>query len=134
MRARIRRRLGNLGIICAIALIPATATAQESRGSIAGLIVDSSGGALPGVTVTVINTGTNSRTALVTNDTGQYSALFLLPGIYRVTAELSGFQTKDYPSVQVRVGERLQLDITMQPAGVTEQVQVVAIGDEGGGA
>ena len=126
MTGTIRRRLGIAGVICALALFSSAAMAQESRGSIAGLIVDSSGGALPGVTVTVVNNGTNSTTSLVTNDTGQYTALFLLPGSYRVTAELSGFQTKDHPTVQVRVGERMQLDITLQPAGVTEQVQVVA--------
>src|SRR5688572_7841531 len=119
------RRLGIAGVICAVALLSSPAFAQESRGSIAGLIVDSSGGALPGVTVTVVNNGTNSTTALVTNETGQYAALFLQPGTYRVTAELSGFQTKDHPTVQVRVGERMQLDMTLQPAGVTEQVQVV---------
>jgi hypothetical protein len=122
---RTIRRLGIAGVIC-VALFSSTAIAQESRGSIAGLVVDSSGGALPGVTVTVINNGTNSTTALVTNDTGQYAALFLLPGAYRVTAELSGFQSREHPSVQVRVGERLQLDMTLQPAGVTEQVSVVA--------
>ncbi len=120
------QRLGIVGVICAVALLSSTTHAQESRGSIAGLIVDSSGGALPGVTVTVVNNGTNSTTSLVTNDTGQYAALFLLPGTYRVTAELSGFQSTDHPTVQVRVGERMQLDITLQPAGVTEQVQVVA--------
>jgi hypothetical protein len=120
------RRLGVVGVICAVTLFCSTAIAQESRGSIAGLVVDSSGGALPGVTVTVVNNGTNSRTALVTNDTGQYAALFLLPGTYHVTAELSGFQTKDHPNVQVRVGERSQLDMTLQPAGVTEQVLVTA--------
>jgi Carboxypeptidase regulatory-like domain len=121
------RRLGVVGVICAVTLFCSTAIAQESRGSIAGLVVDSSGGALPGVTVTVVNNGTNSRTALVTNDTGQYAALFLLPGTYHVTAELSGFQTKDHPNVQVRVGERSQLDMTLQPAGVTEQVLVACI-------
>ena len=92
MTGTIRHWLGIAGVVCAVALYGSTAIAQESRGSIAGLIVDSSGGALPGVTVTVVNNGTNSTTSLVTNDTGQYAALFLLPGSYRVTAELSGFQ------------------------------------------
>ena len=82
MTGRIRRRLGIAGVICALALFSSAVIAQESRGSIAGLVVDSSGGALPGVTVTIVNNGTNSTTSLVTNDTGQYTALFLLPGSY----------------------------------------------------
>ena len=74
------------------------AMAQESRGSIAGLVADSSGGALPGVTVTIVNTGTNATVTQVTNSTGQYSVLFLLPGTYTVSVELSGFQKKE-PSI-----------------------------------
>ena len=54
--------------------------AQESRGSIAGLVVDSSGGALPGVTVTIVNTGTNATAVQTTNEAGQYTAVLLLPG------------------------------------------------------
>jgi hypothetical protein len=113
-------------IVCCVVLAAFPALAQESRGSIAGLVVDSSGGALPGATVTVVNTGTNSRTMAVTNESGQYTALFLLPGTYTVTIELSGFQTKEHTNVLVRVGERAQVDVILAPAGVSEQVTVVA--------
>ncbi len=54
--------------------------AQESRGSIAGLVVDSSGGALPGVTVTIRNNGTNASVVQTTNSEGQYTAVLLQPG------------------------------------------------------
>ena len=101
------------------------AAAQESRGSIAGLVVDSSGGALPGVTVTIRNIGTNATVVQTTNDAGQYTAVLLLPGTYNVTVELSGFQKREYSSVQVHVGERVQLDATLAPASVSESVLVV---------
>jgi hypothetical protein len=101
------------------------AAAQESRGSIAGLVVDSSGGALPGVTVTIRNLGTNATVVQTTNSTGQYTAVLLLPGAYNVTVELSGFQKREYSSVQVHVGERVQLDATLAPASVSESVLVV---------
>src|SRR5262245_7840765 len=104
----------------------ASASAQESRGSIAGLVADSSGGALPGVTVTIVNTGTNATIVQTTNDAGQYTGLFLLPGTYTVTVELSGFQKKEHQNVQVHVGERIQLDVTLAPATVAESVLVVA--------
>ena len=99
--------------------------AQESRGSIAGLVVDSSGGALPGVTVTIRNNGTNATVVQTTNSTGQYTAVLLLPGTYTVSVELSGFQKREYQNVQVHVGERVQLDATLAPASVTESVLVV---------
>ena len=87
---------------------------------------DAQGGVLPGVTVTVVNMGTNSTTAVTTNESGQYNALFLIPGNYRVTVELSGFRTAVNEQVVVRVGERLMLDFTLQPGGVTEEVVVTA--------
>lgn len=102
------------------------AWAQETRGSLAGRVVDSSGGALPGVTVTIVNTGTNSTQTLTTNETGQYTALYLSPAIYQVTAELSGFQTKTFKAIEVHVTERVQLDVTLDPANISEQVLVVA--------
>jgi hypothetical protein len=99
--------------------------AQESRGSIAGLVVDSSGGALPGVTVTIKNNGTNATVVQTTSNAGQYTAVLLLPGTYTVTVELSGFQKREYQNVQVHVGERIQLDATLAPASVSESVLVV---------
>lgn len=122
-----RRSLQSLSLFALLLLaIPAPARAQDSRGAVTGRIVDAQGGVLPGVTVTVVNTGTNSTTTTVTNDTGQYSALFLIPGSYRVTVELSGFRTVVNERVLVQVGDRLQLDFTLEPAGVNEEVQVTA--------
>src|SRR5215213_3914095 len=80
-----------LAVFACTCMVGLPAAAQESRGSIAGLVVDSSGGALPGVTVTIRNIGTNATTVQTTNETGQYTAVLLLPGAYNVTVELSGF-------------------------------------------
>ncbi len=104
----------------------ATAVAQESRGSISGRVVDSSGGVLPGVTVTIVNTGTNATNTVVTGDSGQFTAPLLISGTYRVTVELTGFRTVVREAVEVRVGDRLQVDFTLEPAGVSSEVVVVA--------
>ena len=47
---------------------------------------------MPGVTVTMTNVDTNASTTLMTNSTGYYEAQLLLPGNYRVPAELVGLQ------------------------------------------
>src|SRR5262249_44617768 len=115
MEATMSCRAGKLASVLSVFFVFALGIevfAQESRGTIAGLVVDSSGGALPGVTVTIVNTGTNAQVVQTTNSVGQYAALFLLPGTYTVTVELSGFQKKEHPNVQVHVGERVQLDDT----------------------
>jgi hypothetical protein len=126
-RESMSLRRARLFTLVTVLLIDLTAAAaQDSRGALTGRVVDSQGGVLPGVTVTVVNTGTNSTTVVVTNESGQYNALFLVPGSYRVTVELTSFRTAVNERVTVRVGERLQLDFTLEPGGVNEEVQVVA--------
>src|SRR5687768_12733063 len=61
--------------------------------NIAGVITDESGGALPGVSVTITNTANGRAQALVTSSEGRYRAVALQPGPYEVAAELQGFAT-----------------------------------------
>lgn len=122
---RLRASAGLAFLVMALTGNPEAALAQESRGSIAGLVLDSSGGVLPGVTVTIRNNGTNATTVQTTNESGQYAAVLLQPGAYTVTVELSGFQKREYTNVQVHVGERVTIDATLAPATVAESVLVV---------
>lgn len=113
-------------VLIMVCLAASAAAAQESRGSIAGRVVDSSGGVLPGVTVTIVNNGTNSTNVVVTGDGGVFTAPFLSSGSYRVTVELPGFRTMVRETVDVRVGDRLQVDFTLEPASISTEVTVVA--------
>ena len=114
-------------LACAALCLLATGLfAQESRGSISGRVIDAQGGAVPRATVTVVNVGTSATTTSTTNAVGQYAALLLEPGSYRVTAELSGFRKTVFQDVRVTVGQRLELDFTLQPQVATETVEVVA--------
>ena len=78
------------GTSCALALagllMGAPAAAQDFRGAITGHVTDQSGGVLPGVTVTVTHKDTNVPSTTVTNETGNYSILYLQPGGYSVSA------------------------------------------------
>jgi hypothetical protein len=60
-------------------------------GSIAGSVVDSQGGVLPGVSVTITSVERKTVDTVVTNEGGQYLKERLLPGVYEVKVELSGF-------------------------------------------
>jgi len=103
-----------------------TAAAQDARGSISGRVTDTSGAVLPGVSVTVVNIDTNSPTTTTTSDQGRYAVLYLLPGTYRVTATLDGFRTGVNEHIQVRVGDKVQYDVALEPGGVMEEIRVVA--------
>ena len=112
--------------IVLLTVIAAAASAQDFRGGITGRIVDASGGRLPGVTVTATNVATNVASDTTTNGEGDYSILFLNPGIYTLTAELSGFKKIVRDSIEVRIGERVGVDLTLDVGAVEETVSVTA--------
>ena len=67
------------------------ALAQQGQSSMQGRVSDSSGLALPGVTITVTHEGSGVFRNVVSNSDGSYFATGLVPGPYKVEAELSGF-------------------------------------------
>jgi hypothetical protein len=114
------------GLLAVLVFLPAAAQAQDFRGAIAGRIVDESGGVLPGVVVTVTHRDTNVASTSVTNETGNYSLLYLAPGTYTVTAELQGFSKMSRDNVVVRLGDRLEVDFRMQVGQIAETITVAA--------
>src|SRR5919197_1051494 len=108
------------------AFIASAAAAQEFRGSIVGQIRDTSGLPLPGVTVTATNVATNVSSTTVSNNEGNYTVAYLTPGNYRLTAELSGFKKFVREGLEVRVSDRLVLDVTMAVGALEETVTVTA--------
>src|SRR6185295_17655061 len=69
-----------------------SAFAQTSNASVGGFVQDTSQAVVPGVTVTATNTQTGVVTKTLTNEAGTYTILSLLPGTYRLSAELPGFR------------------------------------------
>ncbi len=119
----IRLSLIAAGIVACAAAI---SLAQEFRGSITGRVVDNNGAAVANATVTVTNTATNTSTATTTNESGDYTALYLVPGSYSITVEASGFKKASRQNVEIRVGDRLQLDLRLEVGNVSETVNVTA--------
>jgi hypothetical protein len=114
-------------VLLALALLLALpAAAQEQRASLEGVIRDAQGGVLPGVTVEAKNLATGAAVDTVTGDAGTFRFPALAPGLYEVTASLSGFQAVRYERVELLLGQIKRLEGTLQVAGVTEQVQVTA--------
>jgi hypothetical protein len=113
-------------MMLALAAASLTASAQDFRGAITGRILDSSSARLPGVTVTATNVATNVASTTVTNGEGDYQILFLNPGTYTVTAELSGFKKVSRPGVQVSIGDKLEVSLTLDVGKMEETVSVTA--------
>jgi hypothetical protein len=101
------------------------AAAQETRGSIEGVVRDSTGAVLPGATVEAKSAAGGTLTS-VTDTNGLYRFPVLDPGRYEVTANLAGFSQPRAAQVDVLVGQVLRMDLSMSLAGVTETVQVLS--------
>ncbi|HET7712907.1 MAG TPA: carboxypeptidase-like regulatory domain-containing protein, partial [Thermoanaerobaculia bacterium] len=119
------RRLGFAFLFMAFSVL-SPLLAQEKTGSIAGTIVDSSGGALPGVTVTVTSPALIGSRSAVTNEHGEYLIQLLPPGTYQVRTELSGFGPMVRPGIEVRVSQNAAVNFRMATAVITETTTVTA--------
>jgi hypothetical protein len=110
-------------VVCLI-FSAALASAQVPTGTISGRVTDSSGGVLPGVTVTATSPNLQGQRVIVTSAFGDYAIPLLPPGAYTITFELSGFTTVTQ-RVDVASTETVPLDASLGIGGVTEKVTVV---------
>jgi hypothetical protein len=107
-------------LLSLIVVLPARGYAQEA--AFTGAVTDSTGGVLPGVTVTATNVDSGNTFVAVTDDRGAYR-LPVRVGGYGVKAELSGFTTVNR-NVQVLVGQTAVVNVQMSPSAVQETVTV----------
>ena len=113
------------GVILVLAAT-AAASAQSERGSITGVVQDSTRAVLPGVAVKVVNTDTNAATTVFSADSGSYNVASLSPGVYRIEASIVGFQSAKVEGIRVTAGATARIDVTLTPGALTESVSVVA--------
>lgn len=108
-----------------VAIVPFSAYAQSSNGSISGNVTDASGGPLPGVTITALSSDTGLTRTSVSNSAGHYEIQLLPPGTYSVSSELSGFAPVKYGKIVVNVGTDSAVNFSLKQ-GVSESVTVTA--------
>ena len=116
-------------IVAALLIVismPASARAQAVTGTLLGNITDSSGGAVPGATVTATETQTNISRNAVTNEHGYYIFSSLQNGTYAIEAELTGFKKVVRQGVKVDVNTTVRVDLTLEVGQMTEAVTVSA--------
>jgi hypothetical protein len=114
-------------VVASVALAtPIPALAQSERGTITGIVQDTTKAAIPGVLVKVINTATNATTDAVSSVSGAFSASNLPPGLYRIEASLTGFQSANIDGIRLTAGATARVDVTLNLGAIAESVTVVA--------
>ena len=115
-----------LASLMGLVLLPSPVTAQTFYGSLTGTVTDPTGGVLPGASVTVTNTGTNSKNHAVTDASGNFRFVNLVPAVYQVDAEMAGFKHATRGNVRVAVQATVRVDIALEVGEISETVEVSA--------
>jgi len=106
----------------------ATAQSNAPSGSISGVVADPQGQMIAGAKVVVRNNDLNTERVLTTDETGNFSAAFLLPGTYTVKVEAPGFQLKRPTRVTLNVGGNVRIAIRLAIASTSQEVTVTGTG------
>ncbi len=110
-------------LLACVALVAPPLAAQEARGTIVGRVLDASGAVVGGASVQVTNKAMGTKVSVVTNDVGLYQATYLIPGLYQIAVEAPGFK-KSVRDVEVRVSDRLEVNVTLEVGAATESITV----------
>lgn len=119
---------GRFAALFAVALLIAVSTtpvwAQRTTATVEGIVVDSSGGVLPGANVTLTNEGTGLVDRQVTNAGGEFTFNYVPPGTYTVTIAIAGFKTEMAKGISVGASENIRRKFSLQVGALEDAVTV----------
>ncbi len=128
-RSHVRAALMVLALAFFVMVPAFKAFAQNDTGSVVGAIQDNSGAVIPGASITVLNNATGASFTTTTGSTGEYEVPSLHTGVYKISAEHSGFSTAVADNITVSVGARQRIDLKLEigKTAVTVEVTDVAL-------
>ncbi|MBS1810696.1 MAG: TonB-dependent receptor [Acidobacteria bacterium] len=112
----------------ALLLLGANVAFAQQTGSLSGTVTDLSAGGIPTATLTATHMSTGLKTTTVSTAAGVYVFASLPVGIYEVSVEKAGFKKLNRKNIEIRVAQRLALDLQMEVGNVQESVEVTAQG------
>src|SRR5919106_3730576 len=120
MRSPFRSPLWTIALVLTLST---SAFAQTFTGGVRGTVTDA-GGVIPGVTVTLVNEGTNASRETVSNEQGAYDFSAVNPGTYTVKATLSGFKAYENRGIRIGTQQFVTLDIRLEVGQLQETITV----------
>lgn len=112
-------------IACVVLLVSVAGSAQETTGTILGVLVDKTGGVLAGVKVVIVSVDTDQKRETVTDRVGRYSTRLPI-GNYEIQFVLPKFLTYTANGITLHVNDRLQVNATLDIEGAVETLTVTA--------
>ncbi len=119
------RQIPGIALAALLLALPThRAQAQETRATVNGRVQDASSSGVPAASVTARNIATGVATTVVSADDGNYTIPFLVPGTYSITAESPGFKATTQDHVDLHVGDKLTVDLSLPVGAVSESITV----------
>lgn len=116
-------------LFLAVLQIPAFAQTVAGFGGISGVVRDATGASVPGAEVVIANESKGIRRSITTNDAGLFTAPALVPAAgYDVQVSKQGFNSFENRNIEVQVGQNINLNVTLNVASATTQVDVTDAG------
>jgi len=116
-----------LVIMACLSLLSFANSQELQSGSIRGRVIDDSGQALPGVSITISGPALLGKVTAVTNAEGFFRAPNLTPGAgYEIRAEVNGFETTVQTGIIVNLGKTISIEIRMKPSTIQQEVTITA--------
>ncbi len=112
------------GIVCLLLALTVPMFSQTTSGRILGSVSDQSGAGVAGAAVVITDVQRETTRAVATDDSGNYVAAQLQPGVYKVRAEAKGFKTVERPNIVVEVAQDVRVDLSLPTGQVSETVVV----------
>ena len=122
----VRRIVVLMFVMAILAVAPAAFAQGVAAAQLSGTVVDASGGALPGVEVTVTHTGTGASRFQITDAQGNYTFTNLPIGPYKLTAQLTGFSAFEQTGIVLNVGDTRSANVKLALGTLAETISVVA--------
>src|SRR5262245_20049848 len=126
---RVGRLLKIMFAMAALLGLPGVTSAQIDQASVSGAVRDQNKAVVPGATVTVKNERTGDTRTATSKEDGSFTVLNFKPSSYTITVTAQNFAKTEFTFVELVVGQDLNLDVEMKPAGASESVTIVG-GDE----
>jgi hypothetical protein len=120
------KRFAAVGLLL---LLTTPAFSQSTNATVSGTVGDATGAVLPGVEITATNNATGVVATVISNEAGAYNFVSLLPGVYKVSASLPGFQTRTFTDVQLGNADRVRLNFALVVGGLNTEVEVTVAAD-----
>src|SRR5215470_1314529 len=119
-------RLLTIGLVLLATLfLPAGhARAQVTTATLYGVVHDSSGAVIPGVSVTVTHEGTNLVRETLSDERGEFVIPALPAGPYAIKIELPGFKTYESRGLTLGAGQTVRQTYALEVGNVTEKITV----------